>query len=193
MSRPFQQHGLTLLELMIALTITVIIVNSIVSSWAFMMETVTASQTKTGIRNAFGTARESAVYYNQVVTLCPLNAKNKCVSDWNKPVSIFLDPSSQKVLSDPGNLLKVVQIHDSGKLSSSSVGGGNYRRYFQYNPNGSMRGSIGHLVWCPTSGRPNGAIQVRLNFGGRILWAKDHDGDGIVEGSSGQPIECKKH
>lgn len=190
MSIPSRQQGLTLLELVITISIAAILISGFAASWNVVVDKVAASQAQTGIRNAFGTARESAVYRRQVVTVCPLDANGNCVSDWNQPISVFLDPTNQKALSNPDNLIKVVSIHSRGTLRSSSVGGGNLRRYFQYNPDGSTRGSIGHLIWCPDNSKAEGAVQARLNFGGRIRWARDNDGDNVVEGSSGQPVTC---
>jgi prepilin-type N-terminal cleavage/methylation domain-containing protein len=181
--------GLTLVELLVTLALSAIILNFAVSNWSGLIERMTASQVKTNLRTAFSVARSSAVYDRQLVTLCPLDQNRQCVSDWSRPVSVFIDPDNSKSLSDAAHLIRVVPITTSGTLTPSATSHGG-RRYFQYKPDGSTHGTIGNLTWCPQSMTVERAVQLRLNFGGRIRWAADEDGDGVVEDSSGQPIAC---
>jgi prepilin-type N-terminal cleavage/methylation domain-containing protein len=181
--------GLTLVELMVTVAISAIILNFAASNWSGLIEKVTASQVKTNLRSIFSVARSSAVYKRQLVTLCPLDENNQCVSDWSRPVSIFNDPDNSKSLSKAIHLIQVVEVTTNGTLIPSATSHGG-RRYFQYKPDGSTHGTIGNLTWCPQSKIVERAVQLRLNFGGRIRWASDRNGDGVAEDSSGQPITC---
>jgi prepilin-type N-terminal cleavage/methylation domain-containing protein len=189
MKRFTNSIGITLLELMVTLVISSIILNFAASNWSGLIERTTASQVKTSLRTVFSVARSSAVYEQQLVTLCPLDENNQCVSDWDRPVSIFTDPDNSKSLSESTHLIRVVPVTTSGTLTPSATSHGG-RRYFQYKPDGSAHGTIGNLTWCPRSKVAERAVQLRLNFGGRIRWAKDRNGDGVVEDSSGQEITC---
>jgi prepilin-type N-terminal cleavage/methylation domain-containing protein len=181
--------GFTLVELVVTVAISAIILNFAASNWLGLIERVTASQVKTSLRSIFSVARSSAVYERQFVTLCPLNENNQCVSDWSRPVSIFNDPDNSKSLSEDIHLIQVVEVTTNGTLIPSATSHGG-RRYFQYKPDGSTHGTIGNLTWCPRSKIVERAVQLRLNFGGRVRWAADTDGDGVVEDSSGQPVTC---
>lgn len=181
--------GLTLVELLVTLAISAIILNFAASNWSGLIERTTASQVKTNLRTAFSIARSSAVYERQLVTLCPLDENNQCVSDWDRPVSIFTDPDNSKSLSEVTHLIRVVSVTTNGTLIPSATSHGG-RRYFQYKPDGSAHGTIGNLTWCPQSKTLERAVQLRLNFGGRVRWAADTNGDGVVEDSSGRPITC---
>ncbi len=181
--------GFTLVELMVTVAISAIILNFAASNLSGVIERVTASQVKTSLRTVFSVARSSAVYKRKLVTLCPLDTNNRCVADWSRPVSIFTDPDNSKSLSQAAHLIRVSPITNSGTLTPSATSHGG-RRYFQYKPDGSTHGTIGNLTWCPQSGTVQRAFQLRLNFGGRIRWASDRDGDGVAEDSSGQPITC---
>ncbi len=181
--------GFTLVELMVTVAISAIILNFAASNLSGVIERVTASQVKTNLRSIFSVARSNAVYERQLVTLCPLDEHNQCVSDWGRPVSIFIDPDNSKSLSEAIHLIRVAPVTTSGILTPSATSHGG-RRYFQYKPDGSAHGTIGNLTWCPQSKTVERAIQLRLNFGGRVRWAADTDGDSVVEDSSGQPIAC---
>ena len=181
--------GLTLVELMVTVAISAIILNFAAGNWTGLTERVTASQVKTSLRSVFSTARSNAVYKQQLVTLCPLNENNLCVSDWGRPVSIFTDPDNSKSLSDPAHLIQIVSVTTSGILTPSATSHGG-RRYFQYKPDGSTHGTIGNLTWCPQSKAVERAVQLRLNFGGRIRWAQDSNQDGIREDANGAPLTC---
>src|SRR5699024_4551187 len=118
----------------------------------------------------------------RIVTICPLSSGRRCINNWNQPVGIFFDDENRYRLDHSAKPIQILTLQQGGSLYSSSAGRG-ARRYFQFNPDGSSRGSIGHLVWCPTSLKAERANQVRINFGGRLIWSKDTDGDGIVEGA----------
>ena len=184
-----RQNGLTLLELIITISIGAILVSISSGNWTRATEKFLAAQVNSNVRLLFHQARQYAVLNRTIITICPLGQNNHCTSDWNRPVSIFSDPDSAKKLTSKDKLLRVLELSSKGDLASSSVGHGN-RRYFQYTPDGSVNGSIGHLIWCPPSRNNRSAVQARINFGGRLRWASDRDKDGIVEDSSGQPITC---
>lgn len=181
--------GFTLLELLITLAIAVIIANLAVSNWQGLVEQTGANRIQSDLTQAFSEARGAAVHAGQITTLCPIDTEGNCVANWNDKVSLFRDPLNNKSLDDPDNLIRTFDFAEAGELRASNAGVAE-RRYFQYNPDGSTRGSIGHVIWCPNSNNPSRAVQMRLNFGGRVTWAIDRDGDGIREDANGNPLQC---
>lgn len=184
-----KEAGLTLLELLSVLVIISILMMSAGAAWNPLVDRVQASAVQTNIHRAFSLARSSAVHFGSTVTICPLSDENRCVNDWNRPVGIFQDNNNLYRVPKDAPMIKILTLNVGGFLRSSNAGRG-MRRYFQFNPDGSSRGSLGHLLWCPASLKSERANHVRINFGGRLIWSRDNDGDGIIEGADGKNISC---
>jgi prepilin-type N-terminal cleavage/methylation domain-containing protein len=186
---PSSQGGFTLLELLITITIATIILSAVSASWQSVIENTAGKRAHSNLVQAFADARSVAVTSNVTTTLCPLDAELKCISDWDGPISVFKDPNNDRRITPATELVQTHHRASIGILTASHSGPAE-RRYFQYNPDGSARGTIGNIVWCPDSAEASRAIQLRMNFGGRITWALDRDGDGVREDSKGQPLVC---
>ncbi|WP_127557903.1 GspH/FimT family pseudopilin [Saccharospirillum alexandrii] len=181
--------GFSIIELMISLAVLVIIAGMATANWQGTIERHLARQTKQELRTLFQVARHTAINRRQLTTFCPLDAANVCSNDWDQPISVFIDPGSLKVLAQPDYLIRTFKAMPNGTLIASHSGP-QERRYFQFNPDGTVHGTIGNLTWCPESLMAERGVHVIVNFGGRIRWAKDRSGDGVVEKASGQPISC---
>jgi type IV fimbrial biogenesis protein FimT len=189
MRKILNQGGFTLLELMITITIAVIITAAITAGWQGLIDNTASQRVRSTLIQSFADARSQAVTGNQITTLCPLSNNGVCSSDWNGPISVFTDPNNDRALTAAAKLIHIHHPLPKGSLTASNSGPAE-RRYFQYNPDGSAKGTIGHIIWCPDSGDEIHAIQLRMNFGGRITWAIDRDGDGIREDAQGRALVC---
>lgn len=185
----FGERGTTVLELMITLIIGATLFAMAVMLWTPVSERYQAAAVQSNLQRAFTLARATAIHRRSIVTLCPVQADGDCSSDWKNPVAIFLDPDSLKAVKNDFHVINRLAIHKSGQLIPSNSGAGP-RRYFQFNPDGTSKGSIGNLTWCPQSGSAERASHVRINFGGRLVWSRDTNGDGIVEDAHGNDIRC---
>ncbi len=184
-----RQTGFTLLELLITITILAILINTGTQGMQWLSERTQASATRSNIERAFATARYTAVTERTIVTICPLNQNRKCVNDWSLPTAVFRDPDSSLELKSKAQLVRSLLLARNGALIPSNSFNGP-RRYFQYRPDGGVRGTIGNLTWCPASKSSELSIQTRVNFGGRLTWSRDTNDNGIPEDSSGQDISC---
>jgi len=187
---PSQTHrGFTLVELMVTVVVAIIIASALTASWRVLTEKISAYRAQSDLTQTFAEARSHAVTRAEITTICPLDDRLNCSSEWDGVISIFLDPANEQALTGEGELITNLEPAGTGSLRASNAGPAE-RRYFQYNPDGSARGTIGHLVWCPRSADPSQAMQLRLNFGGRINWARDRNQDGIREDANGAPLTC---
>lgn len=183
------QKGLTLLELLVTITILAILASAGSPGFQWLSERTQASATRANIERTFATARYIAVTDNTIVTICPINQSGKCVKDWSLPTAIFRDPDSSLKLKSKSHLIRSILLAQAGDtIPSKSFNGP--RKYFQYRPDGTVRGTLGHLIWCPPSKKPELLIQARVNFGGRLIWARDTNNNGIAEGSNGHDLSC---
>jgi len=57
-------------------------------------------------------------------------------------------------------------------------------------PRGTTNYQNGNFTWCPANGDPLMIRQVVVSLTGRTRFAKDSDGDGVVENSQGKEVEC---
>lgn len=183
------QRGFTLLELMISITVVTVITASVSGTWGAIVERYTRYAVQSTLSQTFASARSSAVKFAEITTICPLDAAMECSRDWDRPLTVFLDPMNERGLTSDTKILRIFEIPEDGSIKASKSGPME-RRYFQYNPNGTARGTLGNLVWCPNSHNSSSAIQLRMNFGGRITWARDSNQDGIKEDAQGQPLSC---
>jgi len=174
---------------MITIAVVAVITASVSGTWGALVERYTRYAVQSTLSQTFASARSSAVKFAEITTICPLDDTKQCSRDWDRPLTIFLDPMNERALTGDTEILRIFEIPENGSMEASKSGPME-RRYFQYNPDGTARGTLGNLVWCPASNNPYSAIQLRMNFGGRITWARDSNQDGLKEDSKGQPLVC---
>lgn len=179
-------NGYTLIEVLVALTIAAILLIVAVPA---TRDIIDSAQRRSAINDLLGfmaTARRQAVMTQQVMTVCPLTPENTCGKNWNRPLSLFMDPLNQRKLTSITRLVRVLPAPETGTLNARSLSSS----YFQYRPNGMMYSGLGNITWCPESGDVHYAAHLIINKGGRLRIGQDNNGDGIPERSDGHPVEC---
>lgn len=180
------QQGLSMLELMIVLALTAIILTTAGPAWNGLVESTSRRTLIAELITGFNLARNTAVQEQLITTICPLDSDDHCSHDWSGPITIFRDAKKARRLENAKQIIRIIDPADRGKLVVRSAS----RPYFGFRNNGMANSAIGNLTWCPNDKNPKEAVQLRINMGGRLQTARDQDGDGIVEDSSGDPISC---
>jgi type IV fimbrial biogenesis protein FimT len=178
--------GFTLLELVIIIAILGIVSSLAVQGWGAALERSRHRTILDTYHNFFAFARWAAASKRSFVTICPLSEENKCVDDWQRPVSIFLDANNDKQ-PDNGQILKQMQPVKSPFSMRSRTAG---RGYFQFNEKGFAYGSLGSLVLCPANPETATMTYMAVNMAGRFRVQSDEDGDGIIRLHWGAEISC---
>lgn len=179
-------RGFTLIELLLVLAILTIGLGLGIPSLNKLVETSARKSTLNELLTGLGLARTRAITDATNVTVCPLNAKNRCSKNWNQEVTIFKDFGRARQLSKQADIIRIIPAPPGGTL----YGRTGIRQHFGFRPTGFARASIGHLLWCPNTGDPHDAFQIRINMGGRPQLARDTDGNGIVEDAYGKDVIC---
>ncbi len=182
---PNKTLGFTLVELLVVVAIAGILLSA--SAWT--MNRIISKTHRTSTANNLITfltrARHSAIQEQTIVTVCPLDSQRRCTKDWRLPITAFRDPGSLKKVSSADDVLQVLET-SRGRLIARS---GN-RAYFRFRPSGFAREAIGNIIWCDVDNNEANAFQVRINMGGRAMFARDTNNDGVVEDAYGNPIRC---
>ena len=180
------QRGVTLVELIIVITLLALVASMATPSLGGLLERQDRRATLHDLFSGLNMARTEAVTRAMRVTVCPLLEDGECGGDWNQPVHVFLDPGNRRALEDDTRLLRVLEPPGRG---TREIRVGN-RGYLQFAATGMVHGTLGNITYCPESGTREHAGQVIINMGGRARLAQDLNGDGIVQGASGDPVSC---
>ena len=183
----YQQLGITLIELMTAVSIvsiTAAITLPNLNDFVIRME-VDAELSE--LHRLLLTARNSAINSERNITLCPLNNDNKCQRDWRLRLVVFDDRNNNQVLDNNERLIaskaetparRQLYYH---KLSSRIVYAAT-GRITNFAGNGTFR-------YCPNNHHDK-ARAIRVATSGRLYLSTDLDADGKDETRDNQEIAC---
>lgn len=165
-----REHGLTLIELLIALALLAVVLTTAVPAFGrFMQEqrlTTSANQLVTHLQFARG----AAITGHTTVTACPSADGASCTGGnrWDQGWIVYRDPERQAQPARPEDVLRVVQASSGLHMHS----GGRFRVRFQ--GSGTAYGTNLTIRVC-TPGNPDAARAVIVSNPGRVRAARDVD------------------
>lgn len=179
-------RGFTLVELLIVLLLLSTILTQAIPLFGSLVVNAQRQSAASELISLLNLARNKAISEGQTVTVCAINSENKCDRDWTNPIVAFRDPDRLRRINNDRQIIRLFKPDRDGKFDANL----GIRDYLRFRSSGMAREAIGNIVWCPKNGDNKMAFQLRVNMGGRIHSSQDSDGDGIVEGTAGQPISC---
>ena len=181
-------HGMTLVELLVVLSIVAILLGIGVPGMHRLVAGTRAERQHDGaVRPCWGSARQSAILTRREVTLCGTTNGSICSRTWNgKPTLVFIDSNRNRRADGNEEVFRVSELTQSARIRWSASGN---RNYLRYRPDGGVT-EFGSFTYCPANGDARAARQIILNATGRPRAAVDSDGDGIVEDRNGRPLNC---
>lgn len=158
------QHGLTVLELMVTLSIATILLATGIPSLQQFTHRQHMKSAAASLHQDLLLARSRSVYLNAVIVVCPGNPSDGCSGDsnWSEGWIVFEDENrdesrqSEEALIRHGQALEKVSIQNSPGRSEI--------RFF---PDGSTPGTNTSLSLCGFDGPP-GARKIVISNIGRI-------------------------
>lgn len=177
-----RQHGLTLLELIVTLTVVTLLAGLALPSFSQLsrhLKTGTATDT---VRSMVNMARSEAVKRGTRVIVCPSLDGAVCTGQSASDLLVYSDHNRDGD-PDPGSQPIARQaLVETVSLSYN-------RPYLAFSPRGHAYGTNGSFSICLPNDLTAGAMLIISNTG-RPRTAQDYDGDGVVERSPGKPLHC---
>ncbi len=181
-------RGYTLLELLICLLILSILARVSIGGFGELLESRRSELALKEIAQSVHLARSAAIKNNSLVTICRSTSGSECEGDWSHGGIVFVDRDGDRELDGEDELLRRYEFMNlGGNIRWRAF---QNRQWLQITPLGFTRYQNGNFTFCPDDGDATGARQLIINRSGRMRFAQDRDGDGIVENSRGKPLSC---
>ena len=182
--------GFTLVELMVSVTILSIITAIVVPNLNEFIVRIRVDNEISQLHRLLLIARNSAINFNQDVTLCPLDDDSHCSTDWQKDIVIFIDINKDNAYNSDSNE-KIIRIKPAIK-NSDKLQYGLRRNRIKFAATGRTTGwgSNGTLKYCPQNfiGLSRAIV---IATSGRFYLSTDIDYDGKDETRNGREIICR--
>lgn len=177
------QAGLTLLELLIAISIVAILLTTVAPAIQSILITSRITADLNSLSAVAQRARFTAVDEQSNVVMCPTTNYESCVSNWKNATMIFVDENgngsrdtSEPLITTSDPLNSVNTIYGiSGAITFNEQGG---------------ISQAATITLCPKDNNSKYASALILSLYGRIAVAIDSDGDGTKEDLSGTDLSC---
>ncbi len=183
-----ESSGITLVEALI--TLSILLTLYLVSAPA-LSDNLDRQKSQSALRiieQSIRTARSEALQRNGLVTLCRSTDGQTCGGDWGEGIIIFSDVDGDHVLDAEDQLIQHISMPElAGTIRWRAF---RNRQYLQITPEGFTRYQNGNFTYCPFDADIRKAMQLVLSRTARVRYAKDSDGDGVVENSRGSPVAC---
>lgn len=183
-----KSKGVSLIELLVALSILSIMIVLAHQQLHTYVVKLRVDNEINKLQRLLFSARSFSINNGSKVTICPLNSNNECHSNWQSPISVFIDRNNNGSLDKQFDEM-IISFKDKVKKGDMLIYGLN-RKKIVYKPTGHLSGlSNGTFRYCPLNNHDlaRGIIIARS---GRLYLSQDIDGDGKDENRNKKHLEC---
>ena len=171
-----KSKGFTLIELMLSISIISILLTLALPNLNSFIVSMRVNNEITSLYRLLLVTRNSAIYSGQDVTICPLDTDNKCNTNWQGNIGVFIDTNRNEAF-DQGDDETLIRFKNSIKAGDQLIYG-KYRNRIIYQPTGHLSMLFnGTFVYCPKNHQTlsRGIIVARS---GRLHLSTDANNDG---------------
>ncbi len=179
------QIGFTLFDALITLAIISILLSLGIPAFSDFLAKAESRHVSHTTHRMLAAARESAMDLERKIKFCGIDKTLECTNEGFSQLAIFVDYNKDSILDDNDTLILVRDLSYSGNSKlSASLG----KKYIQFKEDGSAS-QAGSIIYCHPS-YVHFSSRITVSMPGRSYIARDLNGDGIVELTSGKPISC---
>lgn len=146
------QRGITLIELLIALTIAAVLLGLSLPSFAALKARNSVAASHNLMMTGFAAAREAAIVHRMPAVLCPGSSTTGCRKDgiWDGGWMIWLDRNNNGRFDASDTLLR----SETGFDGELAIRSSKHRSRVTFQPNGMAEGSNLTVKLCDSQGTP---------------------------------------
>lgn len=147
-----QEHGVTLIELMVTLTIAVVLLTIAVPSFVTFMKSNNLSSQANDLIASINYARSEAIKRGVSVTMCPSSNGTSCLGTWSNGWLIFVDNDSSGTVNGADAPLRIHEALPNTYTAAATLAnsGGAAKSFLQFARNGTAV-NIGKFAVCKDS------------------------------------------
>ncbi|MEJ2307921.1 MAG: GspH/FimT family pseudopilin [Gammaproteobacteria bacterium] len=173
-------RGLTLLELLIAISIAAILIAIVIPPMQGMIAGARIAFAINGLASLMTYARSEAITRNRRITLCPTTDRKACAgaADWKHGAMVFADHNGNRRRDDDELLLKYRSTNGRLEIFSGSSPdeSGRSRKRVVFSPSGSAAGYTISIRFCAPGNAAPARILLLQNSGRIRLSERESDG-----------------
>jgi len=184
-----KQTGYSLWEMLIVLMCMIMVTSMMAISYIDLSDRVHADRTILQLYRAIILARGTAIHYNAVVTICPVDRLTQlCGLDWSQSLIVFRDDQRDGMIHDAQQVIRRISLSNT----RGTIQWRNFRqkKYLQFLPYGFTYALNGTFLYCSFNSKPKYARAIFVSKNGAARFSLDSDKDGIHEDGSGKILSC---
>ncbi|MEJ2041841.1 MAG: GspH/FimT family pseudopilin [Reinekea sp.] len=187
-----KQKGLTLVELLTAVSILVLITTFAVPNFSRFQERISYDKTRNHWLTFLKTGRANAISLQATITACPFDfLNNHCSDNLNNDWLMFIDDNKNKKLDINEESIQVLMLDDKTSIRFYPKD----RKYIRFynKPSGLNAGLMTGLTICPHGVPDVSSVHIKINIMGRVRSSTSRDSKGVIFRESGAkrfPIKC---
>lgn len=160
-----QTFGFTLVNLLIALSISGILASSGIPAIFQSVYYIRASTSYDKLFTLIQFTRLQAVNYHSQVLLCPTIDRVSCINDWSQTLMVFVDVNDDEIKGEFEELLIITTKLQNDETIKWNASGS--RRYLRFKTDGSTGNQNGRFSYCLYKAEQLYAKQIIMTMAGR--------------------------
>ncbi len=182
-------HGFTLMEVLTALTISVILGAVAVQGIQALLNRGQDEALQNELMQLMLSARSEADTRHRTISICPSNDLHACGGDWSNSQIMFIDDAEDGRIHQQDQILAVHQMTSRRGILQFKFYP-RYRHYLQFHPTLTDSNDNGTLWYCRNhASYPAWAIAMSKSGECHAL---PKDSNNQIKGSDGKVLECQQ-